>query len=156
MSWIVIVGALAFVFGSFMMLKPNARDSRLAKLRFDAVKEGLLIRQFKWESTPKKTGIYEPINTTSYTLQRPFTSKSGELKFAIVAQKGWETEHLPDGFSWHHVGTFEQADHFAQLLPQLQDELLLLEVWDNKVLLMAKETPTATAAAYKHFLEAFL
>lgn len=156
MSWVIIAGGLAFIFGSFMMLKPNPRDSRLAKLRFAAVKEGLQLRQFKWEPEPKKTGVYNPINTTSYTWQRPLTSKPGELLFSIVQQKGWETEHLPEGYAWHKVGNTAQAQRFVELLPQLQDGLEVLEVWENKIMMMPKENATATAAAYKHFMESFL
>lgn len=156
MSWLIIVGGLAFILGSFMMLKPSPRDARLAKLRFAATKEGLQLRQFKWEPDSKKTGVYNPVNTTSYSWQHPHSDKPGELLFSIVKQKGWETEHLPEGYAWHKAGTAQQAEKFAQLLPQLQDELELLEVWENKVLLMPKENATATAMAYKHFMESWL
>lgn len=155
MSWIIVIGLMAII-GSIMMLKPNARDSRLAKLRFEAVRQGLLLKQFGWQPEPKKTGIYDTVTATSYTFARPGSSKAGELRFAVVAQKGWNTDNLPEGFSWHKQGSVKDAEKLQQLLPQLQDELLLLEVWDNKVMLMAKETPTASAQAYQHFLESFL
>ena len=155
MMWLVVAGIAAIV-GSVLMLKPSARDSRLARLRFEAVKQGLQLRQFKWEPDSKKTGVYEPVTATSYSLMRHGSNKAGEVLFSVVAQKGWETEHLPVGFSWHKVGTLAQAEKLAQLLPQLQDDLLLLEVRENQVLLMAKESPTATAMSYKHFLESFL
>lgn len=156
MSWLIIAAGLLFIFGSFMMVKPSARDARLAKLRFEATKEGLQMRQFKWESNPKKTGIYNPVMATSYILVRPNSENQGELKFAIVGQKGWETEHLPEGFAWHKIGTFAEAELFSRALEHLQDELQVLEVWDNKVLLIPKESPTATAGAYKTFMQSFL
>ena len=155
MIWIVVIGIMAIV-GSILMLKPTARDSRLSRLRFEAVRQGMQLKQFGWQPDPKKTGIHDTITATSYTLLRPGSSKAGDLRFCVVAQKGWDTEHLPEGFSWHKQGTAKDAEKLQQLLPQLQDELLILEVWDNKVMLMAKEGPTATALAYQHFLESFL
>lgn len=155
MIWIAVAGIMAIV-GSILMLKPSARDSRLSKLRFEAVRQGMQLKQFGWEPDPKKTGIHDTVTATSYTILRPGSSKVGELRFSLVAQKGWDTEHLPEGLSWHKQGTAKDAEKVKQLLPQLQDELLVLEVWDNKVLLMAKENPTANAQAYKVFLEGFL
>ena len=155
MSWVIVIGLMA-VIGSIMMLKPNARDSRLAKLRFEAVRQGLLLKQFGWQPEPKKTGVYDTITATSYTFARPGSSKAGELRFTVVAQKGWHTENLPEGLSWYKQGSVKDAEKLQQLLSQLQDELLLLEVWDNKAMLMAKESPTASAQAYQHFLESFL
>lgn len=155
MIWIAVLGIMAII-GSILMLKPSARDSRLARLRFEAVRQGIQLKQFGWKPDPKKTGIHDTVTATSYTVLRPGSSKVGELHFSVVAQKGWDTEHLPEGLSWHKQGTAKDAEKLKKLLPQLEDELLLLEVWDNKVLLMAKETPTASAQAYKHFLVCFL
>ncbi len=155
MIWVAVIGIMAIV-GSIFMLKPSARDSRLSKLRFDAVRLGMLLKQYGWQPDPKKTGVHETITATGYTLVRPDSVKVGELRFCVVAQKGWDTENLPEGLSWHKQGSSKDAEQLKELLPQLQDELLVLEVWDNKVLLMAKESPTASAQAYKCFLEGFL
>lgn len=155
MIWVMVAGVLA-VIGSILMLKPNARDSRLAKLRMDALKEGLQVRQFIWHPKPEKTGVYNDINATSYSLLRSMVNKAGTLKFSISKQKGWETEGLPEGYSWYQVGTAADAERFQQLLTQVGDEILLLEVWENKVLLMAAETPSASALGYKQMLESFL
>ena len=155
MNGLIILGAFVLIFGSFMMLKPSARDARLAKLRFQAGQQGLQVRQVIWESNPKKTGIYDAVRATGYTLMRPNADKPGELKFAIVAQKGWNTEHLPAGFAWHEEGSKEQAEQFQQALSHLPDEILMLEVWENKVLLVPKEGIDSSALAYKHFMEGF-
>ena len=155
MIWIAVIGIMAIV-GSIFMLKPSARDSRLSKLRFEAGRQGIQLKQFSWEPDPKKTGIQNTIMATSYALMRPESNKVGELLYSVVAQKGWDTEGLPEGLSWHKQGTTQDSEKVKKLLPQLEDELLLLEVWENRVLLMAKENPTANAQAYKHFLEGFL
>lgn len=155
MIWIIALGILA-VLGSVMMLKPSARDTRLAALRFDAIKQGLQVRQFTWQPDPKKTGIHEPLMATSYSIMRAGQAKTGELRFCIVAQKGWDTEHLPAGFSWHKQGSAAEAEKISAALSELNDSLLLLEVWDNKVLLMATEKQGASAAAYQTFLQRFL
>lgn len=155
MIWIISLGVLA-VIGSVLMLKPSARDSRLAALRFDAIKIGLQVRQFQWQPDPVKTGVQEGVMATSYSLMRPGTNKPGDLRFVVVARKGWDTEGLPEGFSWHRQGSAADAQQLQTWLPQLQDQLLLLEVRENQVLLMAAEQSGASAAAYQHFLEQFL
>lgn len=156
MIWVIVGAGVLLIIGSIMMLKPSARDTRLAALRFDAIKQGLQVRQFVWQPDPKKTGIQEPLQATSYSLMRPGQPQPGELKFSLVARKGWDTEGLPDGFSWHKPGTAAQAAQVLALLPSLQDELLLLEVREHQVLLMAKEQQGASAAAYRAFLQALL
>lgn len=155
MIWVVIAGFFAIV-GSVLMLKPSARDSRLARLRMDALKEGLHVRQIIWQPESAKTGVYESINATSYTLVRPDTNQAGSLRFSVVKQKGWETTHLPASYSWHQQGSAADGQAVSAQLPLLQDELLLLEVWENKVLIMVKEQPNATAASYKEFMAMFL
>lgn len=155
MIWIAVIGVMAIV-GSIFMLKPSARDARLSTLRFEAVRQGLQIKQFDWEPDPKKTGIHDTIRATSYSLLRPGAKKTGDLLYTVVGQKGWDTDHLPEGLSWHKQGTAADAEKLTAQLAQLPDELLLLEVWQNKVLMMAKEAPTANAQGYKDFLEGML
>ena len=116
---------------------------------------GLQVRQFVWQPDPKKTGIQEPLQATSYSLMRPGQAQPGELKYSLVARKGWDTEGLPPGFSWHKQGTAAQAAQVLALLPSLQDDLLLLEVREHQVLLMAKERQGASAAAYREFMQGF-
>lgn len=155
MIWFVLAGILAIV-GSVLMLKPSARDSRLARLRMDALKIGLSVRQIIWQPDSPKTGIYEPLNATSYTLARANANKAGALKFCIAGQKGWENAQLPEGFSWHQQGLEQDGLAFAKALPLLQDSLLLLEVWENQVRIMVKEEPRASAQAYQQFMASFL
>lgn len=155
-SWIIILAAMLFIYGSFLMLKPNPRDARLAQLRLQAAQAGLHLRQYKWQSDPKKTGIYDSLFSTSYTLMRPEHNKPGELLYSIVKQKGWDTEHLPQGYAWHKIGTEEQAQHFNQQLEKLNDELLLIEVWENKISIMPKEETHASIENYQEFMRSFL
>lgn len=155
MIWVAVFGIMA-ILGSVFMLKPSRRDARLATLRFEAARQGLQLKQYTWEPDSKKTGVYDKIMATSYTFLRPAATKQGELLFSIVGQKGWGGEGLPEGYSWHKEGFTKDAELFSNLLPQLQDDLLVLEVWENKAMLMAKENETASAQAYQHFLESFL
>lgn len=155
MIWMIVGAGVLLIIGSIMMLKPSARDTRLAALRFDAIKQGLQVRQFVWQPDPKKTGIQEPLQATSYSLMRPGQAQPGELKYSLVASKGWDTDGLPAGFSWHKQGSAEDAARLAALLPALQDDLLLLEVREHKILLMAKERQGASAAAYREFMQGF-
>ncbi len=155
MIWFALAGILAIV-GSVLMLKPSARDSRLARLRMEALKAGLQVRQIIWKPDSPKTGIYDSVNATSYTLVRDNANKAGALKFCIAGQKGWESAHLPEGFSWHKPGTEQEALVFTQALPLLQDALLVLEVWENKVVILVREGPDAKAQAYRQFMASFL
>ncbi|UXD87117.1 hypothetical protein [Thalassolituus hydrocarboniclasticus] len=155
MIWLIVsVGVMAII-GSVMMLRPSPRDTRLAALRFDAIRNGLQVRSFTFKPDAAKTGIRNDIPGTSYTLLRLGKQQGGELKFRVVGQAGWDTEGLPEGLSWHNQGSAADAELISRMLPQLQDNLLMLEVYENRVTLMASENQTASAAAYQHFMEAF-
>lgn len=156
MSWLIVVLVALSLFGSVYWLKPSARDTRLAKLRFDAIRNGLQIRQFTFKPEAARTGIRDDITGTSYTLLRPGQQQGGKLKFRVAGQPGWDNDGLPEGLSWHDQGTADDVRRLRDALPQLQDELLLLEVYDNRATLMAAEKQGASAAAYLHFLEQFL
>ena len=69
--------------------------------------------------------------------------------------KGWESAHLPEVL----VGTNQVPEQrglgFTQTLPLLQDALLVLEVWENKVVILVREGPDAKAQAYRQFMAGF-
>src|SRR5690554_7885687 len=98
MIWIAVIGIMAIV-GSIFMLKPSARDSRLSKLRFEAGRQGIQLKQFSWEPDPKKTGIQNTIMATSYALMRPESNKAGELLYSVVAQRSEERRVGKEGRS---------------------------------------------------------
>ena len=56
MTWIIIAAAVMAIIGSVFWLKPSARDSRLAELRFNAIRAGLQVRQFTFKPDAAKTG----------------------------------------------------------------------------------------------------
>lgn len=155
-TWLIVAAVGLSLFGSVYWMKPSARDTRLAKLRFDAIKAGLQIRQFTFKPDSAKTGIRDDITGTSYTLLRPGRQQGGELRFRVAGQPGWDSDGLPEGLSWHNQGTAGEAKHLREQLAGLNDRLLLLEVYENRVMLMAAEGKDASACAYKTFLESFL
>ncbi len=155
MIWLIVSIGVLTIIGSVMMLRPSPRDTRLAALRFDAIRNGLEVRSFTFKTNPAKTGIRDDIPGTSYTLWRDAKRQDGALKFRVVNQAGWDNDGLPAGLSWHNQGSAANAELLSRMLPQLQDDLLMLEVYENRVTLMAAENKTASAAAYQHFMEAF-
>lgn len=156
MIWLIILAVTLSLFGSVYWLKPSARDTRLAKLRFDAIKMGLQVRQFTFKSDSAKNGVREDITGTSYTLMTDVKQQGGDVLFRVVGQPAWDNEGLPEGLSWHDKGTAEDARRVSEALAALDDDILLLEVFSNRVVLMAAEHKTASAENYMRFLKAFV
>ena len=154
--WLVLGFVILTIFGSVYWLKPSPRDKRLAGLRYDAIKLGLQIRQFTFKPDSAKTGVRDEITATSYTLVRPGQQQGGALKFRVAGQAGWDTDGLPEGLCWHNQGTAADAEKWTAAMAQLSDDLLLLEVYENRVVLMPAERKTANAEAYKVFMQTFL
>jgi len=161
MTWIIIAAAVMAIIGSVFWLKPSARDSRLAELRFNAIRAGLQVRQFTFKPDAAKTGVRDDITATSYSwLQQSRTqhedAAGGELKYRVVRQPAWDHEGLPEGLSWHDKGTQADAATISRLLPELNDELVMLEVYERRVCMMTAEKQGSTADNYRDFLQAFL
>jgi hypothetical protein len=158
MIWPIAILVGLVVFGSVYWLKPSPRDKRLADLRLDAIKRKLHVRQYTFKPDSAKTGIRDDFTGTNYTLMDPKPKKrdSGELLWRIVGQQGWDTEGLPEGLAWHDHGSEEDAKLVSALIQDLSDDLLLLEVYSNRVTLMPAEHKTANAEAYEKFLQAVL
>lgn len=158
MIWPIAILVGLVVFGSVYWLKPSPRDKRLADLRLDAIKRKLHVRQYTFKPDSAKTGIRDDFTGTNYTLMDPKPKKrgSGELLLRIVGQQGWDTEGLPEGLSWHDKGSEEDAKLVSDLIKDLSDEVLLLELYSNRVTLMPAEHKTANAAEYETFLQAML
>ncbi len=156
MVWLIVIVIGLVVFGSIMWLKPSPRDQRLAKLRMDAIKRQLKVSQFTFKPDSAKTGVRDNIMATSYTLLNPSVKGKAELKYRIVGQAAWDNEGLPEGFYWHDKGTAAEAAAFSEVVKSLTDELLLLEVFSNRITIMTAEHKTATAENYEAFLRALL
>jgi hypothetical protein len=152
MSWLIFVAIGLSLFGSVYWLKPSARDTRLAKLRFDAIKLGLQVRQFTFKPDSAKTGVREDVTATSYTLMLDVKGQS-ELLYRVVGQPAWDSDGLPEGLSWHNKGSAEDAEKIRTAVEQLHDSILLLEVFSNRIVLMPAEGKEATAENYMAFLK---
>ncbi|WP_221799582.1 hypothetical protein [Oceanobacter mangrovi] len=168
MTWLVFVAVGLMLFGSIYWLKPSARDQRLADLRLSAIRAGLQIRQQTFKVDSARSGVREDITATGYTLMLP-AQPHGEkprqaLLFRVVGQTGWETAGLPDGWAWHdlpagkdhdrQLAAAEQlAPQLVRLLSSLDDGLVMLEVFENRITLFPAEQKTASAEKYLKVLE---
>ena len=156
MMWPIAILIGLIVFGSVYWLKPSPRDTRLAALRLDAIKRHLQVRQFTFKPESAKNGVRDAVTGTSYTLMDSSKRDKAVLLWRVVGQAGWESDGLPDGLAWHDRGSAADAELLTSLLPSLQDDILLLEVFSNRVTLMAAEHKTATAENYEAFLTQIL
>ncbi|MDO6683045.1 MULTISPECIES: hypothetical protein [unclassified Oceanobacter] len=172
MTWLIPVLVVLAVIGSIYGLKPSPRDARLGQLRLDATKAGLQVRHCSFQVDAAKTGVREDITGIGYTLVfRPpshdDTKPQEKLLFRIVGQPGWESQGLPEGLSWHDLPGDpalgqEQRLVLAQALSAdiqsalagFPDDVLLLELYENRVSLIPAERKAATAEAYKQALTA--
>ncbi len=140
---IAVLIALA-VFGSVYMLKPSPRQQRIAKLRLDAIKLGLQVKLDSYKVNSKKMGVREDIEGTRYLRFDP-SNKSQQVRWCVVRQAGWEQEGLVEGWSWHNVEHKPGIDGLNRFLTSLSEDILLVEVCDNRTTLMTKENKGSTA-----------
>ena len=168
MTWLIFVFVGLALFGSVYWMKPSARDQRLAALRMAAIRSGLHIRQQTFKVNSASNGVRDDITATGYTLALP-PPPHGEkprqaLLFRIVGQQGWETAGLPDGWAWHDLPAAENRDaslakaeqlgpQLVRLLSSMDDELQLLEVFENRIVLFPSEQKSASAEKYLKVLE---
>ncbi len=168
MTWLIFVFVGLALFGSIYWMKPSARDQRLSELRMAAIRSGIQVRQQTFRVDAAKTGVREDITATGYTLmmpQPPHGEKARQqLLFRIVGQEGWEAAGLPDGWAWHdlpeakdHEAAVARAETLApqlvRLLSSMDDELKMLEVYENRIVLFAAEQKSASAEKYLKVLE---
>jgi len=156
MIWPVAILVILVVFGSVYWLKPSPRDKRLAELRLDAIKRKLQIRQFTYQPDAKKTGIRDSLTGTSYTLVNAERRNDGALVARVVGQPGWDQDGLPEGMAWHDQGDAALAAKITAALAALSDDILLLEIYNNRVTMIPAERKTASAENYQRFLQALL
>lgn len=156
MMWPIAILIGLIVFGSVYWLKPSPRDTRLAALRLDAIKRHMQVRQFTFKPESAKNGVRDAVTGITYTLVNNNKRDKAVLLWRVVGQAGWESEGLPEGLAWHDRGSAADAELLTSLLPALQDNILLLEVFSNRVTLMAAENKAATAEGYEQFLTKIL
>ncbi|MCY0966485.1 hypothetical protein [Parathalassolituus penaei] len=158
MIWGIFAVVGLMLFGSIYWLKPSPRDQRLAALRLAAIKLGLQVRHHNFQPDMAKTGVREAITGTSYSRMKNPGKPQGNLLFRIVGQPAWDNEALPDGLSWHDKPADVQktGQQISSLLLGWPDKLYLLEVYENRVMLMAAENREATAEVYANVIDTFL
>lgn len=135
----IVIFIFLAVFGSVYMLKPSIRDQRLAKLRLDAIKLGLQVKLDKFKADSKKTGVREDIVAARY-LRFYADVKSQEFRWCVVRQAGWDTEGLPEGWSWHGNANAPEVSVLSDFLEQLSEDVVVVEVYDNRTCIMTTES----------------
>jgi hypothetical protein len=157
--WLIPLVIMA-VIGSIFWLRPSARDRRLAELRMEAITLGLQVRQYTFKPQAEKNGVRDNVMATSYTVLAPGNPKAGELRYRVVGQRAWDNDGLPEGLWWdtEPQGAEREAllAKLHQHLPQLEDDLLMLEADQRRVTMMVAERPTAKAQNYHAFLTQLL
>lgn len=159
MSLAIIVFIFLVLFGSVYWLKPSPRDKRLADLRFSAIKHGLIVKQHTFTPDSKKTGVRDAITGTTYTLFSQDQKAEPALLMRIMGQAGWDTDSLPEGYSWHDghsqlAGTDVLAQiGFAEALANIPDHLHMVEIYGNRVSIMPAEMKGVSAEQYVALLE---
>lgn len=158
MTWLIFIAAGLVIFGSVYWLKPSPRDTRIAALRLDAIKLGLQVRHHSFQPDSAKSGVRDVITGTSYSRMNNPGKPQGDLRFRIVGQPAWDSEGLPEGLSWHDKSRnpAEDCARIQEALASVKDPILLLEVYDNRVMLIAAENREASAGEYKKIIDAFL
>jgi len=167
-TWLIFVFVGLALFGSIYWMKPSARDQRLSELRMAAIRSGLHIRQHTFKVDAARNGVRDDITATGYTLTLP-PPPHGEkqrqaLLFRIVGQQGWETAGLPEGWAWHDLPQAKDRDAslakaeqlgplLVRLLSSMDDELQMLEVFENRIVLFPSEQKNASAEKYLKVLD---
>ena len=139
-------------FGSVYMLKPSARQQRLARLRYDAIKIGLQVKLETFKVDSKKMGVRDDIVAARYEILNA-DIKSQALRWCIVRQAGWEQEGLPEGWSWHGVGQKPDLAKLNALLATMTSDVVVIEVYDNRANVMTMENKASSAAVIKQWVE---
>lgn len=136
--WLIIIGAILVMVGSFAWIKPSKRDVRLANWRRLAIEQGLQVKIMSFEPDPKTTGIHESIEGTRYRWIDPKKVQEQEsVLWAISTHKGWYNQGLPENWYWVHPitphnepskETITAACNAIEALPLLANSTPLIQV----------------------------
>lgn len=149
---IFVVVIILAAFGSVYMLKPSPRQQRIARLRFDAIKQGMQVKLETFEVDSKKMGVRDDIVAARYELM-DLGVKNHALRWCVVRQAGWEQEGLPEGWSWHNVEKKPDLEKLNALLEGMTDDVVVVEVYENRANVMTLENRGSSAAAIKQWIE---
>lgn len=149
---IIILAVVMAVIGSVMMLKPSAKQARLAEQRLEAIKLGLQVKLENFEPESEKNGVRDNIRGALYLRFFPDV-KSQQVKWRVVRQPAWDSEGLAESWSWHDKDAMPDLDKLNSLLKALPDDVLLVESFDNRVALICEESQQCTALLINDWLE---
>lgn len=148
----IVIFIFLAVFGSVYMLKPSMRDQRLAKLRLDAIKLGLQVKLDKFIADSKKTGVRDDIVAARY-LRFDADAKSQAFRWCVVRQAGWDSEGLPEGWSWHGNASAPEISVLSDFLEQLSEDIVVVEVYDNRTCIMTTESKTTSVDMINRWID---
>ena len=149
---IIIIAVVMAVIGSVMMLKPSAKQARLAEQRLEAIKLGLQVKLENFEPESEKNGVRNDIRGAQYLRFFPDV-KSQQIKWRVVRQAAWDSEGLPESWSWHDKDSVPNLEKLNTLLKELPEDVLLVEAFDNRVALITEESKDSTALLINDWLE---
>lgn len=149
---VIVVIIFLVVFGSVSMLKPSPRQQRLAKLRLDAIKLGLQVKLETFKVDSKKTGVRDDIVAARYLRFDP-EIKSQAIRWCVVRQAGWDTEGLPEGWSWHNLEQGPDLEKLSQLLAEVSDDVQIVEAFDNRTSIMTVENKGSSAELINRWVD---
>lgn len=156
MNYALIFLVVMALVGTVYWLKPSSRERHLSHLREQARALGIKFSFNVLEIDSKATGLYEKRSGVFYRLAKEEATTKGELKFELVKEKGWYQDNLPIEYSWHKQPEHFCAKQFEQSLELLDDELLVLSLYENQVSMLCSEQSQATAQSYLDFLKVWL
>lgn len=148
---IIVVLVVMAIIGSVMMLKPSAKQARLAEQRLEAIKLGLQVKLETFEPESEKNGVRNDIRGALYLRYFPDV-KSQKIKWRVVRQPAWDSEGLPESWSWHDKDETPDLAALNELLEALPEDVLLVEAFDNRVALITEESQQSTALLINDWL----
>jgi hypothetical protein len=142
MSFLIVVLPILVVAGAFVWLRPSHREQHLAKLRSDALVEGMRIGSLIVPDTSEYGRVNEKsIIVTLY--QRSLIYKEGELSsFTALRTTGESGIFLPEGWTWDGRTNISEKEHssLSELVRSLPPSITALSLnsdsvslsWDEK------------------------
>lgn len=149
---LIVIFIVLAVFGSVYMLKPSPRQKRLADLRLEAIKLGLHVKLDTFKVDSKKMGVRDDVVATRYERLDP-AIKTQALRWSVVRQAGWEQEGLPEGWSWNAINQRPDVETLGEFLDALSDDILVVEVFDNRASLFTLENKGSSAEIINHCID---
>lgn len=122
MGLLIAVLAMLMLVGSFMWMRPSARDQFLAKLRSQALMSGFRISSLKIPNTTELGRIDDSKEIVTIYVKNLALVKTPTQPYTVIRTTGEAGIYLPEGWQWHErVGLSEPLMHsiaaFVDTLP---------------------------------------